>query len=182
VIARTGRQAWWHALVLLAFVLMFGITFAMLSTLVGIASPWLALRLMLYFLGVGKVVEPLFRLKMPQRLYELRPWEQEAEMVRRLRIPSVGRRLRRKPLRYLNSAVYLDRHRRGALEVRFRAESAKAIHVWAGVLFTPFIVQAGVAARRSVLGWFLWPSCSSTSTPSCSCATSARAWTGRCAA
>jgi hypothetical protein len=122
VIARTGRQACWHATVLLAFVLMFGFSFAMLSTLVGIASPWLALLLLLYFLGLAKVAEPLFRLKMPKRLYELRPWEQEAEMVRRLRISSFGRLLRRTPLRYLNSAVYLDRHRRGAPEVRLRAE------------------------------------------------------------
>ena len=103
---RQGRHAWLHALVLLAFVLMFGLSFAMISTLVGITSPWLALLLMLYFLGLGKVAEPLFMLKMPKGLYALRPWEQEPVVARRLRIASFGRLLRRTPLRYLNSDVY----------------------------------------------------------------------------
>jgi hypothetical protein len=155
VIAQTGRHAWLHALVLLAFVLMFGVSFAMISTLVGTTSPWLALLLMLYFLGLGKVAEPLFMLKMPKRLYRLRPWEQEAEVMRRLRIPSFGRLLRRTPLRYLNSNVYLDQRRRDPREVRLRAESAEALHFWAGVLFMPFIAFAAIAARWSALGWFV---------------------------
>jgi glycosyl-4,4'-diaponeurosporenoate acyltransferase len=152
---RTGRHAWLHALLLLAFVLVFGVSFAMISTLVGITSPWLALLLMLYFLGLGKVAEPVFMLKMPKGLYELRPWEQEAKVARRLRIPSFGRLLRRTPLRYLNSDVYLDQRRRDPLEVRLRAESAEALHFWAGVLFMPFIAFAAIAARWSAVGWFL---------------------------
>jgi hypothetical protein len=92
---------------------------------------------------------------MPKRLYELRRWEQEAGVVRRLRIPRFGRLLRSTPLRCLNSGVYLDQRRRHPLEVRLRAESAEAIHFWAGVLFMPFIVLAATTARWSALGWFL---------------------------
>jgi hypothetical protein len=52
-------------LALLAVLLAFGASFAMLSRVIGIASPWLVLLLMFYFLGLGRIAEPLFVRKMP---------------------------------------------------------------------------------------------------------------------
>jgi hypothetical protein len=111
-----------HALAaLLSVVLVFGVSFALLSTIIGITSPWLALLVMFYFLGIVKVAEPLFMLRMPRVLYRLRHWEQEGDVLRRLRVSSFGRLLRQTPLRYLNSCVYLDPQRRDVPRVRRQA-------------------------------------------------------------
>ncbi len=148
-----SHAAWLHALALLAVVFVFGVSFALLSTVIGIASPWLALLLMFYFLAIAKVAEPLFRLRMPRGLYQLREWEVEGEVLRRLRVFGFGRLLRQTPLRYLNSRVYLDR-RRDPLEVRLQAESAEASHFWAAVLFMPWIALAAVTGKWSIVAWF----------------------------
>jgi 1,4-dihydroxy-2-naphthoate octaprenyltransferase len=147
-------RAWLHALTLLAVVLVLGASFALLSTVIGITSPWLALLLMFYFLAIAKVAEPLFRLRMPRMLYQLRHWEQEGDVLRQLRVFSFGRLLRQTPLRYLNSGVYLDQQRRDPLKVRLQAESAEASHFWAAVLFMPCIALAAVAGKWSIVAWF----------------------------
>ncbi|HEX5720517.1 MAG TPA: hypothetical protein VF179_30460 [Thermoanaerobaculia bacterium] len=147
-------RAWLHALALLAVVLVFGASFALLSTVIGITSPWLALLLMFYFLGIAKVAEPLFTLRMPSTLYQLRRWEQEGDVLRQLRVFSFGRLLRRTPLRYLNSGVYLEQQRRDLLKVRLQAESAEATHFWAAVLFMPCIALAAATGKWSIAAWF----------------------------
>jgi GNAT superfamily N-acetyltransferase len=147
-------RAWLHALALLAVVIVFGASFALLSTVIGATSPWLALLLMFYFLGIAKVAQPLFTLRMPSMLYPLQRWEQEGALLRQLRIFSFGTLLRRTPPRYLNSGVYLDRQRRNFNKVRLQAESAEAIHFWAAVLFMPFLAFAAAAGRWSVVAWF----------------------------
>jgi hypothetical protein len=144
-----------HALAaLLSVVLVFGVSFALLSTVIGITSPWLALLVMFYFLGIVKVAEPLFMLRMPRVLYRLRHWEQEGDVLRRLRVSSFGRLLRQTPLRYLNSCVYLDPQRRDVPRVRRQAESAEAAHFWAAVLFMPCIALATVTGKWSIVAWF----------------------------
>src|SRR4030095_12368193 len=106
--ARHQMRAWQHALVCVAVVLVCGFSYALLSTVIGIASPWLALLLMFYFLAIAKVAEPLFRLRMPRSLLRLRRWELEGDVLRRLGVFGFGRLLRQTPLRYLNSRVYLN--------------------------------------------------------------------------
>jgi hypothetical protein len=147
-------HAWLHALALLAVMLVFGASFALLSRVIGITSPWLALLLMFYFLGIAKVAEPLFMLRMPRVLYPLRRWEQEGDVLRRLRVFGFGRLLRRTPLRHLNSGVYLDQQRRDPLKVRLQAESAEATHFWAAVLVTPYVALAAVTGKWSIVTWF----------------------------
>jgi hypothetical protein len=154
-LARHAVRAWLQVLVLLAVVVAFGVSFALLSTFVGSASPWLALLLMFDFLGVAKVAEPLFVLRVPRVLFPLRNWEREGDLTRRLRIVGFGRLLRRTPLRYLNSGVYLGQAHGDPLAVRLRAESAEAMHFWAAVLFTPVVALAAVTGRWSTLAWFL---------------------------
>ncbi len=149
-------RAWLHALVLLSVVLVFGVSFAMLSEVIGITSPWLALLLMFYFLGIAKVAEPLFALRMPRRLYQLRPWEQQGDVLRRLRVPGFGRLLRQTPLRYLNAGVYLDPQRGDIAKVRRQADSSEANHFWAAVLFMPCIVPVALSGRWGVVACFLY--------------------------
>jgi hypothetical protein len=148
------RRLWIHAFVLLAVVLVFGASFALLSGVIGITSPWLVLLLMFYFLSIAKVAEPLFRLRMPRVLRPLRRWEREGDVYRRLRVLSFGRLLRQAPLRYLNSAVYLDRERRDFLEVCLHAESSEASHFWAAVLLMPYVTFAGLNGMWSIVAWF----------------------------
>jgi hypothetical protein len=145
---------WLHALALLAVILVFGASFALLSEVIGIDSPWLALLLMFYFLGIAKVAEPLFRLRMPGVLRPLRRWEREGDVYRRLRVVSFGTLLRLAPLRYLNSAVHLDREGRDLLLVRLHAESSEANHFWAAVLFMPYVAFAGLHGMWNVVAWF----------------------------
>lgn len=147
-------RTWLHALVLLLVVLVFGVSFALLSTVIGITSPWLALLLMFYFLGIGRVAEPLFTLRMPRALYQLRHWEQEGDISRRLHVLSFGRMLGQTPLRYLNPGVYLDRQRGDPCKVLRQAESSEATHFWAAVLFMPYIAFAAVTGEWSIAAWF----------------------------
>ncbi|MFS2139459.1 hypothetical protein [Duganella sp. Dugasp56] len=147
-------RAWLHALLLLSVVLVFGASFALLSTVIGITSPWLALLLMFYFLGIAKIAEPLYALRMPGALYQLRSWEQKGDILRRLRVPGFGRMLRHTPLRYLNAGVYLAQQRGDVVKLRRQIESSEAAHFWATVLFTPFIAVVALSGRWGFVACF----------------------------
>ncbi|MDR7100651.1 MFS family permease [Lysobacter niabensis] len=148
-------RPWLHGLALVAVLLGFAVSFVLLGQVIGTTSPWLVLLLMFYFLGLAKVAEPLFVLRMPAALRPLRRWEREGHVYRRLGVVGFGRLLRRTPLRYLNSAVYLDRARRHPGQVRHRAESAEASHFWVAVLFMPYVVFAALGGMWSVAAWCL---------------------------
>jgi len=138
-------------LVLMATVLVLGASFALLGSVIGMDSPWLMLLLMFDFLGIAKVAEPVFRLKMPRGLQPVRRGERA---TRRLGVLGFGRFLRRSPLRYLNSAVYLDARHGDLNEVRLHAEYAEACHFWAAVLFTPYVLYAVLHRQWIVAAWF----------------------------
>jgi hypothetical protein len=142
-----------HVLVFLAVLLAFGVSFALLSRVIGITSPWLVLLLMFYFLGLVKICEPLFRLRMPRVLRPLRAWELEGLVYRRYRVPEFGRVLRKTPLRYLNRAVYIGATRTDPFKVRIWAESSEAAHFWAAVLLMPYIVFALLNGMWEVVVW-----------------------------
>ncbi|HEV7671503.1 MAG TPA: hypothetical protein VGS22_23540 [Thermoanaerobaculia bacterium] len=127
----------------------------MLRQVIGADSPWLGLQLMLYFLGLTKVAEPIFTLKMPGRLRAIRPQEREGGLYRKLLVPQFGQMLRDSPLRYLNLAVYV---KKGGPDLRTLAryvEAAEASHFWAAVLFAPYIVYVLLKGRPWVAGFFL---------------------------
>lgn len=127
------------AVALVATAIGFGVSFFMLQSAIGTASPWLGLLLMFYFLGLAKVAEPLFMLRIPKALKAVRAWETSGPAYGRLAVHRFGKVLRNTPLRHLNSSVYLA-NRRSDLRTLYRyAESAEAIHFWAMVLFTPYI-------------------------------------------
>ena len=147
-------RSWRHWLVLLSTVLVFGASFALLGSVIGMNSPWLVLLLMFDFLGIAKVAEPLFRLKLPSVLRPVRRRESAASAYRRFGVLGFGRLLRRSPLRYLNSGVYLEARHGDLNEVRLRAESSEANHFWAAVLFTPYVLYAGLHHQWVVVAWF----------------------------
>ena len=147
-------RSWLNWLVLLTVVMVLGASCALLGSVIGMNSPWLMLLLMFDFLGIAKVAEPLFRLKMPRALRPVRRCEQVGNVYRRLGVLGFGKLLRRSPLRYLNSAVYLVKTNGDLSEVRLRAESGEASHFWAAVLFTPYVMLAGMNGQWSVVAWF----------------------------
>jgi hypothetical protein len=130
-------------------------SFVLLQRVVGASSPWLGLLAMFNFLGLIKVAEPLFLLKMPASLRAIRAWETEGTLYRRLRVPVFGSLLRETPLRLLNTAVYLTHARNKVGEVYQRAEAAEAAHFWAAVLFTPYIAFVGLTGHLRIAGIFL---------------------------
>jgi len=134
----------------------FAQSFAMLRQVIGADSPWLGLLLMLYFLGLTKVAEPIFTLKMPGSLRTIRSGEREGALYRKLLVPQFGQLLRDTPLRYLNLAVYVKKGGRPDLRTIARyVEAAEAAHFWAAVLFAPYIVYVFWKGRPWVAGFFL---------------------------
>ena len=135
-------------LALVAILLFFSYSLVMLRRVLGVTTPWLALLAMFYFLALSKVAEPLFVLRLPASLRSLRPWERHAHAYRRLAVPAFGSLLRRTPLRFLNTAVYLNRHRQDPQHVFRLVESAEAAHFWATVLLLPFAVLSWLSGQR----------------------------------
>jgi hypothetical protein len=102
----------------------------------GIESPWLGLFCMFYFMGIAKSAAPQFLFRMPAALRAV-----ELNITRaRWGIRSFGTLLRKTPLRHLNGSVYLTSQEQNVPELLRKIESAEAIHFWAAVLFTPYIV------------------------------------------
>lgn len=110
---------------------------------------------MFNFLGLIKVAEPLFLLKMPASLRAIRPWETEGTLYRKLLVPVFGRLLRETPLRLFNTAVYLNHARDHIGKVCRQAEAAEAAHFWAAVLFTPYIAFVLLSGQIPFAALFL---------------------------
>lgn len=111
----------------------------MLADTIGFSSPWLGLLMMFNLMGLAKVAEPLFVLRMPRALRTVGPWTLDGRLYRWLGVRGFGDLLRSTPLRYLNHSVYRSSGRRSLAELKRQAESAEATHFWAAVLFTPYI-------------------------------------------
>ena len=120
--------------------IVFAVCFAMLVDAVGPRSPWLGLLLMFYFMGLARVAEPLFRLRMPRVLRDVASGRATNAVDRWLGVRGFGAVLRHTPLRYLNDSVYRADGERSFAALRVQAESAEAIHFWAALLFSPYIV------------------------------------------
>ena len=127
----------------------------MMQSAVGLASPWMALTVFFCFLGLARMAEPIYMLSVPGRLREIRPWELEGGVYRRLAVPEFGALLRDTPLRLLNPAVYVSRRRRGLLDLCRQVASAEAIHFWGALLLVPYLVYCAWRGMWAVLGCFL---------------------------
>lgn len=130
----------WRSLIkLIAVAAFFAFCYVMLARVIGHASPWLGLLAMFYFMGLAKVAEPLFVLRMPRALHAVDPALSERPWYRRLGVGGFGGLLRNTPLRYLNNTVYRSAGRRSLAMLRRQAESAEATHFWAALPFTAYI-------------------------------------------
>lgn len=126
----------WRDLTKLVVVaIFFAACLYMLADVIGFSSPWLGLLMMFNLMGLAKVAEPLFVLRMPRALRTVGPWTLDGW----LGVRGFGDLLRSTPLRYLNHSVYRSGGRRSLAELKRQAESAEATHFWAAVLFTPYI-------------------------------------------
>ncbi|MEP7009101.1 MAG: hypothetical protein ABJC13_02150 [Acidobacteriota bacterium] len=152
--AGTGGLRWLRYLLLIAVVFGFTQSFVMLRQFLGADSPWLGLQLMLYFLGLTKVAEPIFTLRMPGRLRSIQPEERDGALYRKLLVPQFGQMLRDTPLRYLNLAVYVKKGRPDLRTLVRYVEAAEAAHFWAAVLFAPYIAYVFLKGRPWVAGFF----------------------------
>ena len=144
-----------QVLAVLATAIAFAISFVMLEQVIGIASPWLWLLLMFYFLGLAKVAEPLFMLRLPRPLRGIRPQERTGDLYLALGVHRFGKLLRDTPLRLLNPSVYLSRAGGDLGQVLRQAESGEATHFWAALLFTPYIAYLFVTGRHGIASLFL---------------------------
>lgn len=130
----------WRDLTKLVVVaIFFAACLYMLADVIGFGSPWLGLLTMFNFMGLTKVAEPLFVLRMPRALRTVGPWTLNGRLYRCLGVRGFGDLLRNTPLRYLNGSVYRSGGRQSLAKLKRQAESAEATHFWAAVLFTPYI-------------------------------------------
>jgi hypothetical protein len=144
---RQSRRLWRAVLVLVATGAGFAVSFVLFRQAVGSDSPWLGLFLMFCVLGMAKMAEPLFALRMPGRLRDLRAWERSRVVQRALGIRAFGRLLRGTPLRYLNASLYLSREPGNVEHVVRLVEAAEASHWWAALVLLPWIGFAAAAGR-----------------------------------
>src|SRR5262245_41473916 len=114
---------WKHIIILVATLLAFGVSLAMMAQAIGLTSPWMAVMAMLCFLGLAKVADPIYVLKVPPSLRPLRPWELRGDLYRRLAVPEFGVLLRETPLRVLNLGVYVSRRPADPFSVYRQVES-----------------------------------------------------------
>jgi hypothetical protein len=156
MMTESSRSATWkHVAVLVATVLAFGVSMLMMQRAVGIASPWMALMAIFCFLGLAKVVDPVYALKVPASIRDVRAWELRGAIYRKLGVPAFGALLRNTPLRVLNTTVYVAGNRRDPLRIRRQLESAEAAHFWAAMLMMPYLAWCALSGKWAVFGAFL---------------------------
>lgn len=143
-----------HLAILLATLAAFAFSLDMLHQLIGWTSPWMVLMLFLCFLGLAKIADPIYKLKVPAPLRALRPWELRGEVYRRLGVAGFGRLLRNTPLRFLNLTVYVSSGRRDPRLISRQLESAEASHFWAGLALVPYLAMCVFNGEWNVLGAF----------------------------
>lgn len=142
-------STWRPLFALLATTIGLGLCFVMLMNVLGVSSPWLGLQTMFYLLALTKVAEPLFLLRMPARIRQIRPWEQTGRTYKLIGVPRFGQFLRTSPFRYLNASVYLTQNQisKDLQRISRQAEAAEASHFWVGLLFTPYIGYIALSGR-----------------------------------
>ncbi|HUL95055.1 MAG TPA: hypothetical protein VLT89_03530 [Usitatibacter sp.] len=141
-------------IVLLATVVAFGFSIHMMAQLIGYTSPWMVLMLFMCFLGLAKMAEPVYMLKLPAWYRALRTWERAGEVYRKLGVRQFGTLLKDTPLRFMNLTVYVSGDRRDLRRICRQVESAEAIHFWSAILLLPYLVLCIWTRTWAPLGWF----------------------------
>lgn len=144
---------WKHVLVLLATIAAFAVSLVMMQKAIGPGSPWMGLMVMLCFLGTARFAEPIYQLRMPGGMRDVRPWELSGDLYETLAVPQFGGLLRTTPLRHLNPNVYVSQRDPTALIGQL--EAAEAAHFWAALLFMPWLAWCAVSGRGGALAVLL---------------------------
>ena len=126
-----------HLAILLATLAAFAFSLYMMQQVVGLASPWMVLMLFFCFLGLAKVAEPLYMLKLPPIFREVRPGE--SRLYDNLGVRQFAALLRNTPLRFLNTTVYVSRGRHDIGRIARQVASAEAIHFWGAIALLPYL-------------------------------------------
>jgi hypothetical protein len=143
------------AVVFCATTAAFAWCFLMLREAIGSESPWLGLLLMFYFMGLAKLGDAFFVLRMPRSIRDVRLWETTGTTYQRLGVQRFGQLLRSSPLRFLNTSVYLASGQRDLRSLYWQAASSEAIHFWAALLFAPYIALVWAQGQRGIAALFL---------------------------
>jgi len=128
-------------IVLAAVAAAFAFSFVMLRQALGAGSPWLGLLPMFCLLGLAKLAEPLFLLRVPEPIRAVRQSARKSAGHGLPGIAAFGGLLRHPPLRYLNSVVYLARGRPALARTCRLVEAAEAAHLYAVVVLLPWIAH-----------------------------------------
>ncbi len=140
-----------HVAILLAVIAMFAFSAMMMREALGPGSPWMPVMYFLCYLGIAKFAEPIYHLKLPSSLHEVRPWEMRGQVYRRLAVPAFGTLLRDTPIRLVNTSVYVSGPRDLQRTLR-QIESAEAIHFWGALLLMPYLVYCAWRGQWEVFG------------------------------
>jgi hypothetical protein len=124
------------AIVVTAFM---GGTLFLFGQFVGYRSPLFAVIAAADALGVVALTRPAFHWGLPAFLRSAREWERTGRLYRLLGVPQFGALLRRPPLRYLNTMVYVRGHGAELAQVRSSILDAEGAHFWAVMLTIPLI-------------------------------------------
>jgi len=143
---------WKHLAVLAGTAVAFGFSIFMFQQVVGWSSPWMVLLLFACFLGLAKMAEPVYMLKLPAGIREVRP--QESRVYAGLGVPQFGALLRNTPLRFLNTTVYVSRGRSDVARIARQVESAEAIHFWGAIALVPYLAACVFHGKWNVLAAF----------------------------
>ena len=141
------------ALLILVFSVGSGVSLIFVMRAVGFTSPLFAVIAACVTLGFTAFARRCIVLKPPRPLQQVRSWEVGGVVYRKLGVRTFGALLRGSPLRYLNTAVYLDRWPGDPAAVCTQMEAAEAAHLWAIVLIIPYAIYAAVQRRWSTLLW-----------------------------
>ncbi|SRR6266567_5359308 len=142
-------------LLLLLYSFASGVSLVFAMRAVGFESPFFAIVVIFTALGLTSLARPLSFLKPPPPFQQVRSWELNGDVYRALGVRTFGTLLRRSPLRYLNSNVYLSRKPGDPDGVCAQMEAAEAAHLWAMVLTIPYVVFLAIQVRLSTFFWFI---------------------------
>jgi Glycosyl-4,4'-diaponeurosporenoate acyltransferase len=130
-----------------------GVTLYLFGRFTGHRSPLFAVIAAADALGFVGLTRPAFHWTLPGFLNAVRPWERE--VYRSLGVPEFGELLRRPPIRYLNSMVYLRGQGGDLGKVRARLLDAEGAHFWGVVLTIPLMACMLSQGWWDSLAWAL---------------------------
>ena len=144
-----------NIIVLLLFSLVSGFSLFLAMRVVGPESVPFAIVVSFSALGLTGLARPLRVMKLPQPFRQVRSWEINRRVYGVLGVHMFGTLLRRTPLRFLNSTVYLNGRPGDTEGVCAQVQAAEAAHYWAPIVTIPYVVFLVLQVRWNTFLWFI---------------------------